>query len=69
MMCKRSLANAHLEMHHQDMNQAMEADRNNEEEEEDPEEIEPASSLDTAYSGVPLFTCGQCCLCYLGLDG
>jgi hypothetical protein len=34
------------------MNQAMEADRNNKEEEE-PEEIEPASSLDTAYSGVP----------------
>ena len=42
-------ANAHIEMHHQDMN-AMEADN---EEEEDPEEIEPASSLDTTYSGVP----------------
>jgi hypothetical protein len=33
------------------MNQAMEADGNNKEE-EDPEEIEPSSSLDTAYSGV-----------------
>jgi hypothetical protein len=32
------------------MNQAMEADRNNKEEEE-PEEIEPASSLDTTYVG------------------
>jgi TolA-binding protein len=42
-------ANAHIEMHHQDMN-AMEAGS---EEEEDPEEIEPASSLDMAYSGVP----------------
>jgi hypothetical protein len=43
-------ANTHLDMHHQDMNQAMEADGNSEE--EDPEEIEPASSLDTAYSRV-----------------
>jgi hypothetical protein len=42
-------ANAHIEMHHQDMN-AMEAGSD---EEEDPEEIEPASILDTAYSGVP----------------
>jgi chromosome segregation ATPase len=42
-------ANTHIEMHHQDMN-AMEAGS---EEEEDPEEIEPASSLDMAYSGVP----------------
>jgi hypothetical protein len=42
-------ANAHIEMHHQDMN-TMEAGS---EEEDDPEEIEPASSLDTAYSGVP----------------
>jgi hypothetical protein len=41
--------NAHIEMHHQDMN-TMEADG---EEEEDFEEIEPASSLDTAYFGVP----------------
>jgi hypothetical protein len=32
------------------MNQAIDADGNSE---EDPEEIEPASSLDTAYSGVP----------------
>jgi hypothetical protein len=46
-------ANSHLDMHHQDMNQAMEADENREEE-EDPEEIERASSLDTSYSGVPL---------------
>jgi uncharacterized coiled-coil protein SlyX len=45
-------ANAHIDMHHQDMNQAMEADRNSEE--EDPEEIESASRLDMAYSGVPL---------------
>jgi hypothetical protein len=44
-------ANTHLEMHHQDMNQAMEADGNSEE--KDLEEIEPASSLDTTYSGVP----------------
>jgi TolA-binding protein len=42
-------ANVDIEMHHQDMN-AMEAGS---EEEEDPEEIESASSLDTAYSGVP----------------
>jgi hypothetical protein len=34
------------------MNQAMEVDGNNEEE-EDLEEIEPASNLDMAYSGVP----------------
>jgi hypothetical protein len=42
-------ANTHIEMHHQDMN-TMEADN---EEEEDPEEIELASSLHTAYSRVP----------------
>jgi hypothetical protein len=42
-------ANAHLEMHHQDM-EANEAD---EEGEEDPEEIEPASGPNTAPSGVP----------------
>jgi hypothetical protein len=40
-------ANAHLEMHHQEMQQEMEA---NEDNEEDPEEVEPASSLDTAHS-------------------
>ena len=40
-------ANAHIEMHHQDMN-TMEAGS----EEEDAKEIKPASSLDTAYSGV-----------------
>jgi peptidoglycan hydrolase CwlO-like protein len=45
-------ANAHLEMHHQDMNQAMEVDGNIEKE-EDLEEIESASSLGTAYSRVP----------------
>ena len=45
-------ANAHWDMHHEDMNQAMEKDGNIEEE-EDPEEIEPASSLDTAYSRGP----------------
>jgi hypothetical protein len=38
-------------MHHQDIN-AMEADGNSEEE-EDPKEVELASSLDTSYSGVP----------------
>jgi uncharacterized coiled-coil protein SlyX len=42
-------ANAHIEMHHQDMDD-LEAGS---EEEEDLEEIEPASSLDRAYSGVP----------------
>jgi hypothetical protein len=42
-------ANTHQEMHHQEMN-ANEAGR---EEEEDPEEIEPASGPNTAYSGVP----------------
>ena len=42
-------ANAHIEMHNQDMN----ANEAGSEEEEDPEEIEPSSSLDTTYSGVP----------------
>jgi hypothetical protein len=37
--------NAHLEMHHQEMQQGMEVDKDNEE--EDPDEIEPSSSLDT----------------------
>jgi hypothetical protein len=41
-------AKAHLEMHHQEMN-ANEADN---EEEQDPEEIELASSPNTTYSGV-----------------
>jgi hypothetical protein len=45
--------NAHLEMHHQELQQEMEADEDSNEE-EDPEEIEPASSLDTAHSGGPL---------------
>ena len=45
-------ANAHLDMHHQEMNQEMDADGNNKEE-KDPEEIEPASSLDTAHSRGP----------------
>ena len=42
-------ANAHLEMHHQDM----EANEAGSEGEEDPEEIEPASGPNTAHSGVP----------------
>jgi uncharacterized coiled-coil protein SlyX len=42
-------ANAHIEMHHQDMN----ANEVGSEEEEDPEEIELASSPNTAYFGVP----------------
>jgi uncharacterized coiled-coil protein SlyX len=42
-------ANAHIEMHHHDMDD-LEAGS---EEEQDPEEIELASSLDTPYSGVP----------------
>jgi hypothetical protein len=45
-------ANAHLDRHHQEMNQEMEADGNSEEE-EDPKEIEPASILDTAPSRGP----------------
>jgi hypothetical protein len=42
-------ANAHLEMHHQDMK----ANEAGSEEEEDPEEIESASSPNMTYSGVP----------------
>jgi uncharacterized coiled-coil protein SlyX len=42
-------ANTHLEMHHQDMN----TNEAGSEEEEDPEEIESASGLNTTYSGVP----------------
>jgi TolA-binding protein len=41
--------NVHLEMHHQDMN----ANEVGSEEEEDPEEIEPASGPNTTHSGVP----------------
>jgi uncharacterized coiled-coil protein SlyX len=46
-------ANAHLEMHYQEMQQDTEGDEDSKEE-EDPEEIEPASSLDIAHSGGPL---------------
>jgi hypothetical protein len=43
-------ANAHLEMHHQDMN----PNEAGSEGEEDREEIEPASGTNAAPSGVPL---------------
>jgi TolA-binding protein len=52
-------ANEHLDMHHQEMHQDMEAEEDVDiegEEKEDPEELEPASSLDTAslaHSGGP----------------
>jgi hypothetical protein len=42
-------ANAHLEMHHQDMN----PNEAGSEGQEDPEEIEPASGPNAAPSGVP----------------
>jgi hypothetical protein len=48
-------ANAYMEMHHQEMQQGMEVDGDIKEE-EDPEELEPTSSLDTAnlaHSGGP----------------
>jgi hypothetical protein len=41
--------NAHIEMHHPGMDDLVAGS----EEEENPEEIESASSLDTTYSGVP----------------